>query len=134
MSAIAMFEGLVFDEEGKPASITMIGDEAYYVLLDDDFRRHVPAQEVDIQVLRFMRGQVEGSRDEAVDAMLQMLGKDDLFTKAAVESSINNMEHAVGNPIPVEGRQMLGMLGFKITVDFHGQVMNINMPSAPLEE
>lgn len=134
MSSVAMFEGLVFDEEGKPAETTMVGDQAFYVLLDDDFHRHVPAEEVDLQVLRFMRGQVEGSRDEAVDAMLQMLGKDDLFTKAAVESSINNMEHAVGNPIPVEGRQMLGMLGFKITVDFQGQVLEINMPAAPLDE
>lgn len=129
-----MFEGLVFDEEGKPASTTMIGEDAYYVLNDDDFRRHVDAAVIDRQVLRFMRGQVDGARDEAVDAMLQMMGKDDLFTKAAVESSINNMEDAVGNPIPVEGRQMLGMLGFKIKVDYQGNVLDINMPSAPLEE
>lgn len=134
MAAVAMFEGLVFDEEDKPAETTMLGEEAFYVLHDDDFRRHVPAAQIDGQVLRFMRGQVEGQRDEAVTAMLEMLGKDDLFTKAAVESSINNMEHAVGNPIPYEGRQMLGMLGFKITVDFQGQVININMPAAPLGE
>ena len=97
MAPNAMFEGLVFDEEGKPASTTMIGEDAYYVLNDDDFRRHVDAEVIDRQVLRFMRGQVEGSRDEAVSAMLQMMGKDDLFTKAAVESSINNMEDAVNS-------------------------------------
>ncbi len=129
-----MFEGLVFDEEGKPASTTTIGDDAYYVLNDDDFRRHVDAEVIDRQVLRFMRGQVEGSRDEAVSAMLQMMGKDDLFTKAAVESSINNMEDAVGNVIPMEGRQMLGMLGFKIKVDYQGNVLDINMPTAPMDE
>ncbi len=134
MAPHAMFEGLVFDEEGKPAATTMIGEDAYYVLNDDDFRRHIDATVIDRQVLRFMRGQVEGAKDEAVEAMLQMMGKDDLFTKAAVESSINNMEDAVGNVIPVEGRQMLGMLGFKIKVDYQGNVLDINMPSAPLEE
>jgi hypothetical protein len=131
MAASAMFEGLVFDETGEPAGVTTIGDEAFYVVLDAHFRRHIPAAEVDVQVLRFMRGQVEGQRGAAVEAMMQMLGKDDLFTKAAVESSINNMEQAVGNPVPAEARQWLGILGFRIVVDFHGTVVDIALPGAP---
>jgi len=128
MAATAMFEGLVFDESGAAATVAMVGPDACYVVWDDDFKRYVDAGTVDVQVLRFMREQVEGQRDAAVDAMLQMMGKDDLFTKAAVESSMNNMEQAVGSQIPPEARQYMGMLGFRIVVDFHGNVVDISMP------
>lgn len=129
-----MFEGLVFDEAGNPASVAWVGENACYIVWDDDFKRHIDAEEVDRQVLRFMRDQVEGQRDLTVTAMLEMLGKDDIFTKAAVESSINNMEKAVGNPIPTEARQYLGMLGFKIVIDFHGHVLGVNLPAGAIDE
>jgi hypothetical protein len=133
MAPRAMFEGLVLDEAGNAAGMAMVGENACYVVWDDDFKRHIDAELVDRQVLRYMREQVEGQRDVAVGAMLEMLGKDDLFTKAAVESSINNMEKAVGNPIPQEARQWLGMLGFKIIIDQRGDVLSINMPAGGIE-
>ncbi len=133
MAPKAMFEGLVLDEAGNAAGTAMVGENACYVVWDDDFKRHIDAELVDRQVLRYMREQVEGQRDVAVGAMLEMLGKDDLFTKAAVESSINNMEKAVGNPIPQEARQWLGMLGFKIVIDLRGDVLSINMPAGGIE-
>lgn len=134
MANYAMFPGLVFDEAGNPVEVTTVGDQACYVVLDDDFRRHIDAEEVDRQVLRFLREQVEGSRDMAVDAMLEMLGQDDLFTKAAVESSIDKMEDAVGQPIPQDARQWLGMLGFRIVIDFHGNVVDVEMPAGGIIE
>lgn len=134
MARFAMFEGLVFDEAGTPLPVVMVGEDACYVVTDDDFKRHIIAETVDVQVLRAMREQVEGQRDAAVSAMLQMLGSDDLFTKAAVESSINNMEKAVGNPIPAEARQYLGMVGFRIVLDYHGDVVELTMPAASGEE
>ena len=134
MARFAMFEGLVFDEAGTPLPVVMVGEDACYVVTDDDFKRHISAETVDVQVLRAMREQVEGQRDAAVSAMLQMLGSDDLFTKAAVESSINNMEKAVGNPIPAEARQYLGMVGFRIVLDYHGDVVELTMPAASGEE
>ena len=48
----------------------------------------------------------------AVSAMLDMMGQDDIFTKAAVESSIDRMEEAVGQPILEEVLRWLGMLAF----------------------
>jgi hypothetical protein len=81
-------------------------------------------------VLRFMREQVDDNRQIAVSTMLDMMGKDDLFTKAAVESSIDHMEDAVGQPIPEDARQWLGMLGFRVVVDFHGDVVDIQLPAA----
>ena len=44
------------------------------------------------------------------------------FTKVAVESTIDNMEQAVGQSIPEDARQWLGMLGFKIVIDEQGTV------------
>ncbi len=100
MAQSAMFAGLVFDEDGNPADTAWVGENACYIIVDDDFRRHIDAGDVDRQVLRFLRQQVEGSRDLAVKTMLDMMGQDDVFTKAAVESSIDRMEEAVGQPIP----------------------------------
>jgi hypothetical protein len=134
MAGSAMFAGLVVDEEGNAAEVAFVGENACYVVTDDDFKRHIDAEQVDRQVLRFMRGQVEDQRDVAVDAMLNMMGKDDIFTKAAVESSINNIEDSVGQPIPEDARQYLGMLGFRIIIDFHGNVIDMEMPAGPIDE
>ncbi len=129
-----MFAGLVVDEDGNAAEVAWVGENACYVVMDDDFRRHIDAEQVDKQVLRFMRGQVEEHRDLAVSQMLDMLGKDDIFTKAAVESSINNIDQQVGQPIPEEARQWMGMLGFRVVIDFHGNVVNIQLPAGGIDD
>ncbi len=134
MARNAMFAGLVVDEAGNPAEVALVGENACYVVMDDDFRRHIDAQLVDVQVLRYMRGQVDEHRDLAVEQMLNMLGKDDIFTKVAVESSINNIEKNVGQPIPEEARQWMGMLGFRIVIDFQGNVTDVQMPAGGIAE
>ncbi len=134
MARTAMFGGLVVDEQGNAADVAFVGESACYVVDDDGFHRHIDAEVVDRQVLRFMRGQVEGQRDLAVTAMLDMLGQDDIFTKAAIETSIDNMEEAVGNPIPEDARQWLGMLGFQIVIDERGEVIDINLPATGIED
>lgn len=133
MTRNAMFPGLVFDEAGHPAEIAWVGENACYVVDDDGFRRHIDAGDVDRQVLRFLRQQVEGSRDLAVSAMLDMMGQDDIFTKAAVESSIDRMEEAVGQPIPQDALRWLGMLGFRIVIDFQGAVVEVAMPAGGID-
>ena len=134
MANNAMFAGLVVDEDGNAAEVAWVGENACYVVMDDDFRRHIDAEQVDKQVLRFMRGQVEEHRDLAVTQMLDMLGKDDIFTKAAVESSINNIDQQVGQPIPEEARQWMGMLGFRVVIDFHGNVVDIQLPAGGTDD
>lgn len=134
MARTAMFTGLVFDQAGQVAEMTWVGENACYVVYEDDFKRHIDAAMVDRQVLRFMREQVEGNRDLAVGAMLEMMGRDDLFTKVAVESTIDRMEEAVGQPIPEDARQWLGMLGFKIVIDDQGNVVDIQMPAGAIED
>lgn len=134
MVTTAMFEGLVVDEAGNPAEVKWVGENACYVVDDEGFLRHIDAAGVDRQVLAYIKGQVDSQRDLAVDGVLQMMGKDDLFTKAAVESSIDKMDEAVGQPIPDEARQLLGMLGFRIVIDVHGEVVSVELPAGGIDE
>ncbi|HIQ05456.1 MAG TPA: hypothetical protein EYH31_07125 [Anaerolineae bacterium] len=134
MTKAAMFAGLVVDEKGNPVDVAWVGNEPCYVVMDDGFKRHIDAASVDRQVLRYMKEQVEAHRDLAVSGILQMMGRDDLFTKAAIEFSINKMEDAVGQPIPEEARSWLGMLGFRIVIDVHGNVVSVDMPAGSIDE
>ncbi len=133
MAKTAMFEGLVVDARGNPAPVKLVGEQACYVVDDDGFLRHIDAAAVDRQVLSFIKGQVDVNRDIAVDGVMQMLGQDDLFTKVAVESSIDKMDENVGQSIPAEARQWLGMLGFRIVIDEQGTVLDIELPAGGIE-
>lgn len=125
----AMFAGLVFNQQGQPAEVAYIGSEAHYVILDDDFRRHVAASDIDRQVLLHLREVMEPFKDQAVVEMMRMMGKEDLFTKAMIDSSLKNWEQALGQPIPEDMRAWLGMLGFRVVVDVHGEIVEMNVPS-----
>ncbi len=134
MANSAMFEGLVFDERRKAAQVSHVGERACYVVDEDGFLRHIDAAQVDQQVLEFLKGQVDEHRDLAVSGMLDLMGKDDIFTKAAVESSIDNIDQAVGQAIPEQSRQWLGMMGFRVIIDDQGEVVDIEMPAGEIEE
>jgi len=114
--------------------VAYIGSEAHYVILDDDFRRHVAARDVDRQVLVRLRELMEPFKDQAVVEMMRMMGKEDLFSKAMIDSSLKNWEQALGQPIPEDARQWLGMLGFKIVIDDQGEVVDIQMPAGGIDE
>ena len=110
------------------ADVAYVGGSAQYVILDEGFRRHVEASEVDRQVLRYMRDQMEPYKDVAVAEMMRMLGQDDLFTKVAIDSSLKNIDQALGHSLPEDARAWLGMLGFRIVVNVHGEVVKIDLP------
>lgn len=128
MATSAMFDGLVRDTAGRAVSVSYVGDRACYVVDDDGFLRHIDAERVDRAVLGFIKSQVADHKDLAVGGVMEMLGKDDLFTKAAVESSIDKMDQAPSQPLPTEAKQMLGMLGFRIVIDDQGNLADIEMP------
>ena len=130
----ALFAGLVFNERDQPAEVVYLGETPFYVILDDDFRRHVEARAVDSQVMHWLRDRIMEHQDLVTEQAMRMIGRDDLFTKAAVESTIEHMEDAVGQPIPEEARQWLGMLGFKIIIDEQGTVVDIQMPAGGVDE
>ena len=121
----AIFEGLVFDEDGRPLEVALLGDQAYYVIDDAGFRRHVESAQIDRQVLESMQAQIDENKEAVEESMLRMLGQDDLFTKTAIDTSLTHVDRLMQNGIPAEARQWLGMMGFRIVVDVHGEVVRV---------
>ncbi len=131
----ALFEGLVVNEADQPAEVVYLGEEPFYVILDNDFRRHVAARSVDQQVMSWLHDQIMAHQDLVTESAMAMLGRDDLFTKAMLDSSIRNLdrqtEQMIEVGLPAEARTWLGMLGFRIVVNMHGEVVSINLPAGP---
>lgn len=134
MSKRALFEGLIADPDDKPVGVGIVGGEAQYIVDDGGFHFHVPAERVDREVLGRLREQILANQDAVTQGAMQMLGKDDLFTKAMIDSSLKNMdEHftrLIDSGLPSEARAYLGMLGFRIILNYHGEVVGLNQPGA----
>jgi len=124
----ALFAGLIQDEEGNPVDVVMVGDVPNYVVEDAGFQRHVESEAVDRQVIEMLREQFMAHREIATEAMLQMLGKEDLFTKAMIDASIKNMDQVIERGLPDGARAWLGMLGFRVIINTHGEVVMLDMP------
>jgi hypothetical protein len=130
MSNKALFAGLVIDENGQPLEVANIGDEAQYVLDDNGFRRHVDAEAVDRQVLAQLQSQIEANKEAVEQGIMKMMGSEDIFTKALIDKSIENMDQFLQQGLPDDARQMLGMMGFRVVVNYHGEVLRIDQPGA----
>ena len=132
MAQKPLFEGLVFDELDKPVEVAYVGDEAFYVVDDAGFFRHIPSEEVDRQVLESMRELISGQEDLLSEQTAKMLGQEDKFTRAMIESQLKNIdqqfETLFTSGIPEEGRAYMGMMGFRITINVHGEVIKIDQP------
>ena len=57
ISRHALFSGLVYDEQGQLVETVFIGAEPHYVVLEGDFKRHIPAETVDRQVIEVIQQQ-----------------------------------------------------------------------------
>ena len=130
----ALFTGLIRDEAAEPVETVMVGNTPCYVVLDDGFRRHVEAEPVDRQVLAVLRGQFLEHKEIFTEAMMQMLHKDDLFTKAMIDASVKNMEQVLERGLPDEARAWLGMLGFRVIINAHGELVRLDMPEQEISE
>ena len=140
MAQKPLFEGLVFDEDDKPVEVAIVGNESFYVVDDAGFFRHIPTEEVDRQVLESMRELIDGHEDLLSEQTAKMLGQEDIFTRAMIESQLKNIDKQFDDlftsGIPEEGRAYMGMMGFRITVNVHGEVVKIDQPGmiAPEDE
>lgn len=140
MAKQALFSGLVVDEFDQPVGNTQVGEEAFYVVNDQGFQRHVPAEEVDRQVLKSMGEMLEGHEEELSEQAARMMGQDDIFTRAAIEKKLENMDEqfnqVIASGLPEESRAYLGMSGFKVRINLHGEVLEIKQPGreAPEDE
>lgn len=132
--ATPLFAGLVFDEKDRPVDVAYVGSEPCYVVDDDGFRRHIPSEQVDRQVLHLMAEMIDGSEGLLAEQAAKMLGQDDIFSRAMLESQLKNIESQFDKVLeagfPEEGRAYLGMTGFRITINVHGEVLEVHQPGA----
>lgn len=130
----AIFAGLIQNEAGEPVEVAYLGEEPFYAIPDGEFRRHVEASEVDEQVLRMLREQFEGMEDQIAAGVMQFLGKEDLFTKASIDMALKNFDQAFRKADPEQWKPWLGMLGFCVVVNVHGEVVHIESPEPEIDE
>jgi hypothetical protein len=132
MSRQPLFAGLVLDEFGHVAESAFVGNEPCYVVDEAGFRRHIPAEQVDKQVLGQIASLMKGSEDLISEQTAKMLGQEDVFTKAAIEQQLKNIDKQFDQlmqaGIPEDMRAYLGMMGFKVVINMHGEVLSVDQP------
>jgi len=132
MARQALFAGLVVDEQDRPVPAVTVGDEAFYVIDDQGFRRHVESETIDRQVLEHLRSMIEGHEDLISLGTMRILGQEDIFTKAMIEASLKDVgkrfDELIAQGMPDEARAWLGMMGFRVVVNLHGEVVRVDEP------
>ena len=132
MSKKPLFEGLIVDEYDHPVGVTYVGDEPCYFVNDAGFLRHIPSEYVDRQVLQNMQQLIEGHEGIISEQAAKMLGQEDIFTKAMIENQLKHVGDQFGSilesGIPEEGRAYMGMMGFRVRINLHGDVIEVIQP------
>lgn len=135
-----LFAGLVVDEFDNAVDYAFVGDEPMYVVNDAGFRRHISAEMIDRAVLENMAAMIEGHEDEISKQAATMLGQDDIFSQAILENQLLNIDQQIDKMleagIPEEGLAYMGMMGFKVRINYHGDLLEVIQPGmiAPDDE
>ena len=89
-------------------------------------------------MLSELRDQTLANRDAVTEGAMKMMGQEDLFTKAMIDSSLNNLDSHFSKlmdaGLPEQARQWLGMLGFRVVVNYHGEVVRLDSPGIAGDE
>jgi len=132
MTKKAIFEGLVIDENENIVTTAFVGDEPCYVVDDSGFRRHIPSEYVDRQVLNKMADMIQGHEGIISEQVAKMLGQEDIFTRAMIEKQLKQMDsqfkRIIETGIPEDGIAYMGMTGFRIRINVHGEVIELEQP------
>jgi hypothetical protein len=135
MARRPLFAGLIVDEFDSPVDVTLIGDEAFYVVDDDGFLRHIDSEFVDRQVLDQLLALIEGHEELISEGTMKMIGQEDIFTKAMIESQLKNIDDQfdalLEQGLPEDAQTWLGMLGFRVIINLHGDVLQVDQPGMP---
>jgi len=79
-----------------------------------------------------MTAHIEGNEDMLSEQAAKMLGQDDIFTVAMIQNQLKNkekqLETLMETDIPEDSRAYLGMMGFRVTINVHGDVIGIKQP------
>ena len=138
MPAKPLFTGLVYDDNDQIVEITTVGTESCYVVDDAGFKRHIPSEQVDLQVLNKFRELIEGHEEIIGEQALEMLGQDDIFTRAIYIEQLKNLDKQFDQLLetgyPEEIRTYMGMTGFKVIINHHGEVLEVEQPGLIADE
>ena len=138
MTQQPLFAGLVIDEAGRLAETAFIGTELCYVVDDAGFRRHIPSEQIDRAVLGQMAEMMKGSEDLLSAQAAKMMGQDDPFSKAMIEKQLKNVDQQfdalIKQGIPEDMRAYLGMMGFKVVINYHGEIVRVEQPGSSGED
>ena len=133
-----LFAGLVVDEDDRPVDTANVGTDPCYVIDDAGFLRHISSEKVDRQVLQSMADLVKGSEDLISEQTAKMLGQDDLFSVAAIAQQLKNMDQQFDTlllqGLPEEARAYLGMMGFRVVINYQGEVLRVEQPGVVDDE
>ncbi len=138
MASHALFSGLILDENDQVVETELVGNETFYVVNDNGFRRYIPSEDLDRQVLSKFTVYIQGNEDYLSEQAATMLGQEDLFTKAILKTQMKNIDQQIdqllSTGIPDDARMYFGMMGMKIIINYRGELSSITLPSAPSEE
>ena len=90
--------------------------------------------------LEMMGEIIEKHEDAITDQTAKMLGQDDPFSRAMIESQLKNIDQKFDDlmktGLPEEVRAYMGMMGFRIRINVHGEVVEVEQPGmiAPDDE
>ena len=133
-----LFAGLVFDESGRPAESAYVGEDPCYVVDDAGFRRHIPSEQVDRAVLLQMQDMIKGSEEFVSAQAAKMMGQEDPFSVAAIANQLKNMDKQFDQMmqvgLPEDTRTYLGMMGFKVVINYHGDVVSVEQPGVASDD
>ena len=133
-----LFAGLIIDENDQVVETAYVGEEPCYIVDDSGFKRHIPSVDVDRQILNMMVEQIRGNEELYMEQTTKMLGQDDLFTRAIIQNQLKNidkqMDTLLETGLPEEGRAYMGMMGFKIVIDIHGEIIRLEQPGRIIDD
>lgn len=133
-----IFTGLVFDEAGNPLETAEVGGEPFYVVNDAGFHIHIPADQVDHEIFTRLMQPVEGNEDIIAEQTAKMMGQDDIFSRAIIENQLKDLNKQFTalqqTGIPDEGRAYMGMMGFKVVINIHGEIVEFTQPASASPE
>ena len=134
----AVFEGLVFEEDGQQLSVVYVGLEPCYVIDDDGFMRHISAEKVDRQIWEELTRGIEGNEDILSQKAAEMMGQEDPFSIAVIRSQFERTDEQFAQlqeiGFPEDARMYLGMVGFKAIVNYRGELIELKQPTAIEDE
>ena len=83
-------------------------------------------------MLRSFKEMISGHEDLVSEQAAKMMGQDDPFSIASISQQIKNMEQhfekVLEMGLPEDQRAYMGMMGFKVRINIHGDVVDVVQP------